>query len=64
MPSDDLRLQVGDRMVVLAWTLMGKLPQTIPTPLYPHQAFRLVRRLRKAQVQAQIAQVSSSHSAG
>lgn len=103
MPSDDLRLQVGDRMVVLAtieglkWiekgqitppdrivqvvkalnadaifqganeiacitgctmmtarTLMGKLPQAIPTPLYPHQAFRLVRRLGKAQVQAQI----------
>ncbi|MFZ9737938.1 MAG: potassium channel family protein [Prochlorotrichaceae cyanobacterium] len=102
MPSDDLRLQEGDRMVVLAtieglkfiekgqllppcWkvlvaearhsdasfqganeiacitgcsiaaarNLMATLPQLLPTPLYRHQAFRLVRRLRKAQVSAQ-----------
>jgi Trk K+ transport system NAD-binding subunit len=102
MPSDDLRLQTGDRMVVLAtieglkfiekgrltppsWkvlvteakhpdaafqganeiacitgcsmgtarTLMEKVPQILPTPLYRHQAFRLVRRLLKVQVNAQ-----------
>ena len=102
MPSDDLRLQEGDRMVVLAtieglkliekgrltppcWKVlltealnvdavfqganeiacitgcsmrdareaMGNLPQLLPTLLYRHQAFRLVRRLRKAQVTAQ-----------
>jgi len=102
MPSDDLRLQEGDRMVVLAtieglkliekgrltppcWKVlitealnvdavfqganeiacitgcamqearsaMVNLPQLLPILLYRHQAFRLVCRLRKAQVTAQ-----------
>lgn len=105
MPSDDIRLAVGDRMVVLAtsnglrrieygissitpksWrvqvekaltaeavfeganaiarisgcslsiarNLMKNLPGTLPSPLYQHQAQRLVRELNKAQVKAHI----------
>jgi Trk K+ transport system NAD-binding subunit len=105
MPSDDVRLGVGDRMVVLAtshglrrieegiasiapkrWhvnvdraltseaifegaiaiarisgcdlttarTLMHNLPGTLRSPLYKHQAQRLVRELSKAQVKAHI----------
>lgn len=105
MPSDDIRLAVGDRMVVLAtsnglrriehgivgitpksWRvmvekaltteavfeganaitriagcslnvardLMKNLPATLPSPLYKHQAKRLVRELNKAQVAASV----------
>ncbi|NER21821.1 MAG: potassium transporter TrkA [Symploca sp. SIO1C2] len=105
MPSDDLRLTVGDRMVVLAtidglrrieqgkiaitpkrWRvkveqaltqvaifeganaialvsgcslgtarrLMNNLPKTLSLPLYKQQAQRLVRKLSKAQVIAQM----------
>jgi Trk K+ transport system NAD-binding subunit len=101
MPSDDVRLRVGDRLIVLAtieglkriekgelapcqWQLsveklltpratfdgasetalisgcsmevahhlMNHLPGTLPYLLYEHQAKRLVRKLRKAQVLA------------
>ncbi len=103
MPSDDLRLHVGDRLVVLAtigglkriekgetaprlWqvyvervltdnavfegatelalitgcgletarSLMAHLPATLSMPLFHHQAHRLVRKLRKTQVIAQV----------
>lgn len=105
MPSDDTRLVVGDRMVVLAtsnglrrieyglssitpksWRvqvekaltaeavfeganaisrisgcslstardLMKNLPGTLQSPLYQHQAQRLVRELNKAQVKARV----------
>ena len=105
MPSDELRLAVGDRLVVLAtieglqrieqgrpnlelkrWQvrleklltpdaafeganllvriagcslavareLVNNLPQTLPTPLYQHQAQCLVRELKKALVQARL----------
>lgn len=103
MPSDDLRTQTGDRLVVLAtldglqqiergdrrlptcWVniektvtkdaifdgerviaivtgcsineasqWMKQLPQRLPIPLYSHQAQRLVRELRKAQVIADV----------
>ncbi len=103
MPSDDLRIQAGDRLVLLAtldglqqiergdrrlptcWVniektvtkdaifdgerviaivtgcsineasqLMKQLPQRLPIPLYSHQAQRLVRELRKAQVIADV----------
>jgi Trk K+ transport system NAD-binding subunit len=105
MPSDDIRLSVGDRMIVLAtstglrhieegksiitpkrWqvvvekaltqeaifeganaiarisgcdlstarALMHNLPRTLRTPLYKHQAQRLVRSLKQAQVKARI----------
>ncbi|UBF25721.1 NAD-binding protein [Kovacikia minuta CCNUW1] len=106
MPSDDVRLQAGDRLVVLAtieglqrveqgktlpptWqvqvetalsqealfegattiarvsgcdlstarTVMEQLPATLPTPLYRHQAIRLVRELSKAQVKAQVVEI-------
>jgi Trk K+ transport system NAD-binding subunit len=104
-PSEDLKLYVGDRLVVLATiealqrvergatsiypkqtlvridkaltsdalfdgantiarisgyrlslarNLMNSLPQTLPLPLYKHQAQRLVRELRKILVQARI----------
>jgi voltage-gated potassium channel Kch len=36
----------------MAGELMRKLPQSLSIPLYPHQAQRLVRELRKAQVVA------------
>ncbi len=114
MPSDDIRLAVGDRLVVLAtsnglrriehgivgitpksWRvevekaltteavfeganilarvtgcslsiardLMKSLPGTLPSPLYKHQAQRLVRELNKAQVKARvIAIANNSHS--
>jgi hypothetical protein len=105
MPSDELRLAVGDRLVVLAtieglqrieqgranlelkrWQvrleklllpdaafeganllvriagcslpvareLVNNLPQTLPAPLYQHQAQCLVRELKKALVQARL----------
>ncbi len=105
MPSDDIRLMVGDRMVVLAtshglqrieegklilsakrWQvvvekaftqeaifeganaiarisgcdlsmargLMHNLPGTLPVSLYKHQAQRLVRSLKQAQVKARV----------
>jgi Trk K+ transport system NAD-binding subunit len=38
----------------LAHNLMNSLPQTLPLPLYKHQAQRLVRELRKIFVQARI----------
>ncbi len=38
----------------LARNLMNGLPQTLPLPLYKHQAQRLVRELRKIFVQARI----------
>ena len=38
----------------LARNLMNSLPQTLPLPLYKHQAQRLVRELRKIFVQARI----------
>ena len=108
MPSDDLRLAVGDRMVVLAtidglrrieqgkiaitpkqWRvkvdkaltqvaifeganaiarvsgcslgtarrLMNNLPNTLRLPLYKQQAQRLVRKLSKAQVVAQMIRI-------
>jgi Trk K+ transport system NAD-binding subunit len=38
----------------LARNLMNSLPQTLPLPLYKHQAQRLVRELRKILVQARI----------
>lgn len=114
MPSDDIRLAVGDRLVVLAtsnglrriehgivgitpksWRvevekaltteavfeganilarvtgcslsiardLMKSLPGTLPSPLYKHQAQRLVRELNKAQVKARIIAIANnSHS--
>ena len=34
--------------------LMNNLPQTIPTPLYKHQAQYLVRELKKSLVQAEV----------
>lgn len=103
MPSDDSRLQVGDRLVVLAtttslqriergemaprqwgiWierllsptaafdagselarvsgcdlnlarTVIDQIPTQFPVALYKHQALRLVRRLNKLQVMAQM----------
>lgn len=111
MPSEDMRLEVGDRMVVLAtskglgriehgriditpkswrvqvekaWTqeavfeganaiarisgcslsvartLMHNLPGTLQSPLYKHQAQRLVRELSKAQVKAQIVPIANN----
>lgn len=103
MPSEDMRLQPGDRLVVLAtisglrrieqhqmaprtWHVylktaltadalfdgaaeiarvsgcrlgdarefMAQLPGTLPLPLYRHQALRLGRRLRRAQVKAEV----------
>lgn len=103
LPPDDLRLQPGDRLVVLAtieglqqveqgnthprqWqvriekaftqeaifegsmaiarisgcdigiarTVMRHLPETLPCQLYEHQAQRLVRALKKAQVTAEV----------
>jgi voltage-gated potassium channel Kch len=111
MPSDDIRLVVGDRLVVLAtsnglrriehgiaeitpksWRvkvekaltdeavfeganaiarisgcslsiardLMKSLPSTLPSPLYKHQAQRLVRELKKAQVKAHIMPTSNN----
>ena len=35
-------------------TLMNNLPQTIPTPLYKHQAQYLVRELQKSLIQAEV----------
>jgi Trk K+ transport system NAD-binding subunit len=101
MPSDDMRLEVGDRLVVLATIeslqaieagtllprlcqvyieqalsadaefdganaiarisdcgmqlardVMSNIPAQLPTPLYKHQAVRLVRELGKCQVMA------------
>lgn len=111
MPSDDARLAVGDRLVVLAsidglrrveqgrlnlslkrWRvrveealtseavfeganaiarisecslstardLMNYLPQTLPTPLYKHQAQRLVRELSKDLVKARLVPIADS----
>ncbi len=103
LPSDDMRIEVGDRLVILAtsqslqrierselasrcWQvqidkaltkdavfeganeitrisgcsmsvarhLMGNLPAHLPYPLYKHQAQRLVRHLRNAQVTAHL----------
>lgn len=103
MPSDDIRLEVGDRLVVLAsinslqqiergerlprqWQIcidqalskdavfdgattiarisgcsltmardcINQLPSLLPVPLYKHQAQRLTRQLRKAQVLAHL----------
>ncbi|NJL49731.1 MAG: hypothetical protein HC929_22750 [Leptolyngbyaceae cyanobacterium SM2_5_2] len=103
MPSEDISLQLGDRLVVLAtisglrrieqrklapqtWRIhveaaltadalfdgaseiarisgyklgdardfMAKLPNTLPKPMYRHQALRLVRLLTRAQVKASI----------
>ncbi|MGB3199309.1 MAG: NAD-binding protein [Nodosilinea sp.] len=103
MPTDDTRLQVGDRLVVLAtigglrrieqghlacqdWQihleaaltanalfdgaaeiarvsgyrlgeareLLARLPDTLPVPLYRHQAMRLARLLTRAQVRANV----------
>ncbi|MGB3493503.1 MAG: NAD-binding protein [Elainellaceae cyanobacterium] len=111
MPSDDLRLHVGDRLVVLAtigglkriekgetaprrWqvrveqamtdhaifdgatelalitgcgseaarALMADLPATLSLRLYHHQAHRLVRKLRRTQVIAQVELASDSAS--
>jgi Trk K+ transport system NAD-binding subunit len=108
MPSDDTRLHVGDRLVVLATThslqriergelaarnwqvriekaltpdaifyganeialvsgcsigiareLMKRLPQTLPTSLYQHQAQRLVTELSKARVIARLLPIVS-----
>jgi hypothetical protein len=101
MPSDDIRIRIGDRLILLAtiealqnidrgdrtlpncWLqiqrpmnreaifdgeraiarvtgcsigdaaqVMNRLPQRLPIPLYPHQAYRLIRELGKAQVLA------------
>ncbi|MCA1992589.1 MAG: NAD-binding protein, partial [Coleofasciculus sp. S288] len=111
MPSEDIRLVIGDRMVVLAsryglrrieqgrvsitpkrWrvrvekaltqeaifeganaiarisgcslttarTLMHNLPGTLRSPLYKHQAQRLVRELRKAQVTARVVPIAKN----
>lgn len=111
MPSDDIRLAVGDRLVVLAtsnglrriehgivgitpksWRvevekaltteavfeganilariagcslsiardLMKSLPGTLPSPLYKHQAQRLVRELNKAQVKASVISLANN----
>ena len=38
--------------LAFARELMNSLPQTLPIPLYQHQAERLVRELKKSQVQA------------
>lgn len=111
MPSDDTRLAVSDRLVVLAtsnglrhiehgivgitpknWRvivdkaltkeavfeganaitriagsslkvardLMKNLPATLPSPLYKHQAQRLVRELNKAQVTARVVPLTNN----
>lgn len=111
MPSDDIKLAVGDRLVVLATSnglrriehgmaemmpkswgvqvekaltqeavfeganaiarisgcslstardLMKSLPNTLPSPLYKHQAQRLVRELNKAQVKARVVAIHNS----
>jgi Trk K+ transport system NAD-binding subunit len=111
MPSDDTRLAVGDRLVILAtsnglrriehgmagitpknWRvevemaltteavfeganaiaritgcslsiardLMKSLPDTLPSPLYKHQAQRLVRELNKAQVKARVIPITNN----
>lgn len=42
----------------IARDLMKNLPATLPTPLYPHQAQRLVRSLDKIRVQARIVPIA------
>ena len=108
MPPDDIRLQVGDRLIILAsirglrrieqgqlaerqWQIrveearthdarfdgageiarmtgydigaarkfMTQLPQVLPQRLYRHQALRLVRKLIKLRVKAQVLAVTS-----
>ena len=51
--ANEIACITGCTMLAAREAMGNNLPQLLPTLLYRHQAFRLVRRLRKAQVTAQ-----------